>query len=223
MTGQSCDRLPREQPGRSGDVFTRWRWLPGEEGGLPSRVWRERQPGPQGQPGVERKATLPGPTNAARWPRGGRCPVPFSRSALSDSLRPHKPQHAKPPCPSPTPGVYSNSCPSSQWCHPTISSSVVPFSFCPQSFPASGSFPMSHLFASGGQSIEVSASISVLPMNTQDWSPIGWTGWISLQSKGLSRVLPKPQFKSIDSLALSFPYGQTLTSVHEYWKNHCFD
>ena len=97
-------------------------------------------------------------------------------------------QHAKPPCPSPTPGVYPNSCPSSGWCHPTISSSVVPFSFCPQSFPVSGSFQMSQLFTSGGQNIGVSASTSLLPMNTQDWSPLGWTGWISLQSKGLSRV-----------------------------------
>ena len=104
---------------------------------------------------------------------------------MSDSLRPHELQHARPPCPSPTPGVYSNSCPLSQRCHPTISSSVVPFSSCPQSFPASGSFPMSQLFSSGGQSIGVSASTSVLPMNTQDWSPLGWTGWISLQSKGI--------------------------------------
>ena len=114
--------------------------------------------------------------------------VQFSRSVVSDSLPPHEPQHARPPCPSPTPRVYPNSCPLSQWCHPTISSSVVPFSSCLQSFPASGSFPMSQLFASGGQSIAVSASTSVLPMNTQDWSPLGWTGWISLQSKGLSRV-----------------------------------
>ena len=113
--------------------------------------------------------------------------VQFSHSVVSDSLRPHEPQHTRPPCPSPTPGVYSNSCPSSRWCHPTISSSVVPFS-CPQYFPASGSFPMSQLFAWGGQHTGVSASASVLPMNTQDWSPLGWTGWISLQSKGLSRV-----------------------------------
>ena len=113
----------------------------------------------------------------------------FSSVAQScPTLRSCEPQHARPPCPSPTPGVHSNSCPSSQWCHPTISSSVVPFSSCPQSFPASGSFPMSQLFASGGQSIGVSASASVLPINTQGWSPLGWTGWISLQSKGLSRV-----------------------------------
>ena len=106
--------------------------------------------------------------------------VQFSCSVMSDSLWPHEPQHARAPCPSPTPGVYSNSCPLSWWCHPTISSSVIPFPSCPQSFPASGSFQMSQLFASGGQSIGVSASASVLPMNTQDWSPLGWTGWISL-------------------------------------------
>ena len=114
--------------------------------------------------------------------------VQFSRSVMSDSLQPHELQHARSPCPSPTPGVHSNSCPLSQWCHPTISSSVVPFSSCPQSLPASGSFPVSQLFASGGQSIGVSALVLVLPMNTQDWSPLGWTGWISLQSEGLSRV-----------------------------------
>ena len=114
--------------------------------------------------------------------------VQFSCSVVSDSLRPHESQHARPPCPSPTPRIHSNPHPLSRWCHPTISSSVVPFSSCPQSFPASGSFPMSQLFASGGQSIGVSVLASVLPMNTQNWSPLGWTGWISLQSKGLSRV-----------------------------------
>ena len=113
--------------------------------------------------------------------------VHFSHSVVSDSLRPHESQHARPPCLSPTPRVHSNSYLSSWWCHPTISSSVVPFSSCPQSFPASESFPMSQLFAWGGQSIGVSASASVLPMNTQDWS-LEWTGWISLQFKGLSRV-----------------------------------
>ena len=101
------------------------------------------------------------------------------------TLRPHEPQHTRPPGPSPTPGVHSNPCPLSQWYHPTISSSVIPFSSCLQSFPASGYFKLSQLFSSGGQSIGVSASKSVLPMNTQDWSPSGWTGWISLQSKGL--------------------------------------
>ena len=116
--------------------------------------------------------------------------VQFNHSVVSDSFRPHGPQHTRPPCPSPTPGVYPNSCPLSRWCHPTISSSVVPFSSCFQSFPALGSFQISQLFASGGQSIGVSASALVLPVNTQDWSPLGWTGWISLQSKGLSRVFP---------------------------------
>ena len=111
----------------------------------------------------------------------------FSHSVLSDSLWPHGLQHTRPPCPSPTPRIYSNSCPLSRWCHPTISSSVVPFSSCLQSFPASGSFQMSQLFTSGGQRIGVSAS-SVLPMNTQDWFPLEWTGWTSLQSRGLSRV-----------------------------------
>ena len=116
-------------------------------------------------------------------------PVKLSSVAQSClTLQPHGLQHTRPPCPSPTPGVYSNSCPLSQWCHPTISSSVIPFSSCPQSFPASESFQMSQFFASGGQSIGVSASTPDLPMNTQDWSPLGWTGWISLQSKGLSRV-----------------------------------
>ena len=111
-----------------------------------------------------------------------------SVTVMSDSLQPHGLQHARPSCPSPTPRVYSNSCPLSRWCHPTISPSVIPFSFCPQSFPASGSFPMSQFFTSGGQSIGVSASASVLPMNIQEWFPLGWTDWISLQSKGLSRV-----------------------------------
>jgi len=120
--------------------------------------------------------------------------VQFSCSVVSNSLRPHEPQHARPPCPSPTPAVHPNSCPLSWWCHPTISSSVVPFYSCPQSFPASGSFQMSQ-FSTSGQSIVVWASTSVLPMNTQDWSPLGWTGWISLQSKGLSRVFSNTTVK----------------------------
>ena len=125
--------------------------------------------------------------------------VKFSHSVMSNSLQPHEPQHARPPCPLPTPRVYPNSCPLSRWCQATISPSVVPFSSCPQSFPASGSFQMSQLFASGGQSIGVSASTSVLPMNTQTWSPLGWLVGISLQSRGLSRVfsnttLQKHQF-----------------------------
>ena len=114
--------------------------------------------------------------------------VQFSRSVVSDSLQIHGLQHARPPCPSPTSRAYSNSCPSNWWCHPTISSSIIPFSSCLQSFPASGSFQMSQFFASGSQRIGASASTSVLPMNTQDWSPLGWTGWISLQPKGLSRI-----------------------------------
>ena len=121
------------------------------------------------------------------WPKDKDCPVQFSSVAQSDSLRRHESQHTRPPCPSPTPRVYSNSCPSSQWFHPAILSSVVPCSSCPQSVPASGSFPISQLCAWGGQSIGVSASASVLPMNIQDWS-LGWTGWISLQAKGPSRV-----------------------------------
>ena len=138
-------------------------------------------------------------------------------------LQPLESQYARPPCPSPTPGVYSNSCPSSQWCHPAISSSVIPFSSCPQSLLASGSFPMSQCFAWGGQSIGVSALASVLPINTQDWSPLGWTGWISLQSKDSQESSPTPQFKSINSLVLSFLHSPTLTSIHDYWKNHSFD
>ena len=140
----------------------------------------------------------------------------FSRSVMSESLWPHEPQHARPPCPSPTPGVYPNSCPLSRWCHLTISPSVIPFSSCPQSFSASGSFPMSQLFASVGQNIGVSASPSVFLMNTQDWFSLGWTGWIFLQSKGLSRVfsnttVQKHQFFSVQFLIvhLSHPYMTT--------------
>ena len=138
--------------------------------------------------------------------------VQSSHSVMFDTLWPHESQHIRPPCPSPTPRVYSNSCPSSQWCHPAISSSVAPCSSCPQSLPASGSFPMSQLLAWGDQSTGVSASTSVLPMNTQDWSPLGWTGWISLQSKGLSSFS-----------ALSFLCRPTLTSIHGHWKNHSLD
>ena len=149
--------------------------------------------------------------------------VQFSLSVVSDSLRPHGLQHARPPCPSPTPGAYSNSCPLHQWCHPTILSSVVPLSSHLQFFRASGSLPMSWFFASGGQSIGVSASASVLPMNTQDWFPLGWTGWISLQSKGLAGVSSNTTVQSINSSALNFLYSPTLTAIHDYWKNHSFD
>ena len=148
--------------------------------------------------------------------------VHFSRSVMSGSLRPHGLQHARPPWLSPTPRVYSNSCPLSRWCHQTISSSVVPFSFHLQSSSESGSFQMSQFFASVGQSIGVSASTSVLPMNTQNWPPLGWTGWIFLQSKGLSGVFSN-QFKSINSLVLSFLYSPALTSIHDHWKNHSLD
>ena len=115
-------------------------------------------------------------------------PLLFNCSVVSDSLQPHGLQHTRLPCPSPSPSVYPNSCPLSWWCHPTTSSSIAPFSSCPQSFPASGSFPMSWLYTSGGQSIGASASTSVLPMNMQGWFPLGLTGFISLLSKGLSRV-----------------------------------
>ena len=122
------------------------------------------------------------------WKYITTCSVQFNCSVMSDSLWPHEPQHARPPCPSPTPGIYSDSCPLSRWCHWTISSSVDPFSSCPQTLPASKSFQISQLFTAGSQSIGISASASVLPMNTQDWPPLGRTGWTSLQSKELSRV-----------------------------------
>ena len=137
---------------------------------------------------------------------------------MSGSLRPHGLQHASPPYPSPTPRVSSNSCQLSRWCHPTISSSVVPF--CLQSFPTSGSFRMSQLFALGGQSIGVSATASVLPMNIQYWFPLGWTDLLAVQ--GILKSL-QHQFKSISSSALSFLYSPTLTSIHDNWKNHSLD
>ena len=127
------------------------------------------------------------------------------------------------PCPTPSPGAYSNSCPLSRWCHPTISSSVVPFSSCPQSFPESGSFQMSQLFTSGGQSSGVSASTSVLPMNTQNWSPLGWTGWISLQSTGLSRVFSNTTVQKHQFFGAQLSYSPNLTSTHDHWKNHSLD
>ena len=141
----------------------------------------------------------------------------FSHSVVSDSLRPHESQHARSPCPSPTPGVHSNSYPSSWWCHPAISSSVIPFSSCPQSLPASASFPMSQLSTWGGQSIGVSASASVLPMNTQDRSPLGWTGWISLQSKGLSRVFSNTAVQKHQFFGTHL--SSQSTSIHDHWKN----
>ena len=149
--------------------------------------------------------------------------VQFSRSVVSYSLRPHGLQQARPPCPSPTPGVYSGPCPLSQWCHPTFHSSVIPLFSCLQSFPASGAFPVSQLFVSGGQSIGVSASASGLPMNIQDWSPLGLTGWISLQSKGLSRVFSNTTIQKHQLFSASFLYSPTLTSIHDHWKNHSLD
>ena len=147
----------------------------------------------------------------------------FSRSVVSDSLQPYEPEHARLQCPSPTPGVYSNSCPSSRWCYPFISSSAIPFSPHLQSFPASGSFPISQFFASGGQNIGVSASASLLPVNIQDWFPLGWTPWTSFQSKRLSRVFSNTTVQKHQSLVLSFLYSPNLTSIHNYWKNHSFD
>ena len=130
--------------------------------------------------------------------------VQFSRSVMSDSLRPYRLQHIRPRCPSPTPGVFPNSCPLGRWCHPTISSSVVPFSSCPQFIPASESFQISQLFSSGGQNIGVSASISVFLMGIQDWFPLGWTGWISLQSEGLSKVFSNTTSSKASILCLAF-------------------
>ena len=148
--------------------------------------------------------------------------VQFSCSVMSDSLRPHELQHARPLHQSPTPGVHPNSCPSSRWCHPTISFSIVPLSSCPQSFPASESFQMSQLFTSGSQSIGVSASTLVLPVNTQDWSPLGWTG-SPCSPRDSQESSPTPQFKSINSSVLSFLHNPTLTSIHDHWKNHSLD
>ena len=147
----------------------------------------------------------------------------FSGAVVSDCLWPHGLKHARPPCPSPTPGTYSNSCPSSQWCHPTISSSLIPFSSRLQSVPASGSFPRNQFFASGGQSIGVSASASVLPVNIQDWFPLGLTSWISLQSKGLSRVFSNTTVQKHQFFGTQLSL-QSNSHIHTWlWKNHSFD
>ena len=149
--------------------------------------------------------------------------VQFSPSVVSNSLRPYESQHARPPCPPPTPRVYSNSRPLSQWCHPTISSSGVPFSSCHRSFPASGSFSMSQFFISGGQSIGVSASASVLPMNILDWFPLGWTGWISLQSKGLSRVFSNTTVQKHQFFGTQLSL-ESNSQIHTWlMENHSFD
>ena len=170
---------------------------------------------------------IQGTQTGALWQTKGEgtyVSVQFSHSVVSDSLRPHGLQHARLPCPSPTPRVCSKSCPLSQWCHPTISSSAIPFSSCLQSFPASGSFPMSRFFTSGGQSTGVSASASVLPVNIQDRFPLGMTGWISLQSKGLFKSLLQHHSSKASILwHSSFLHGTTLTSTHDYWKNYLFD
>ena len=150
-------------------------------------------------------------------------PVQFSRSVVSNSLRPHEWQHARPPCPSPTTGVHSNSRPSGRWCHPAISSSVILFPSCPQSLPGSESFPMSQLFPRGDQSIGVSALASVLPMNSQDWSPLEWTGCISLQCKGLSRVFSNMTLQKHQFFGTQPSSHTALTSIHDHWKNHSLD
>ena len=147
----------------------------------------------------------------------------FSHSVVTDSSRHRRLRHTRLTCPSPTPGACLNSCLLSQWWHPTISSSVVSFSSCLQSFPASGSFPKSQFFTSGGQSIGLSASASVLPMNNQDWFPLGWTGWISLQSKGLSRVFFNTTVQKHQFFHALLSLSPTLPSIHDYWKNDSFD
>ena len=149
--------------------------------------------------------------------------VQFSRSVMSNSLRPREPLHARPPCPSPAPRVHPNPCPLSRWCHPTISSSAVPFSSCLQSFPASGSFQMSQLFTSGGQSAGASAPASVLSMNIQDWFPLGWPCWISLQSKGTLKSLLQHHSSKVSILRCSAFFFVQLTSVHDHGKNHSLD
>ena len=149
--------------------------------------------------------------------------VQFIRSVMSDSLQPHGLQHTSLPCPSATPRACSNSCPLSQWCHPTISFSVVPFSSCFQTFPASRSFPRSQIFKSGGQSIGVSASASVLPMNIQGWFPLGLTGWISLQSRGLSRVFSNTTVQKHQFFRAQLSLWSNSHTIDNYWKNHSFD
>ena len=209
-------RLSAPQPGGWANPICKWEYsLEGEVPGL-STLHLLTNLGSPGEPWADALGTYS--------LKAGIYPLSSVQSlSRSDSLRPHEPQHARSSCPSPTPGVYPDPCPLSQWCHPTISSSVVPFSSCPQSFPASGSFQVSQLFTSGGQSIGVSASASVLPMNTQDWSALGWTHWISLQSKRLSKTLLQHHSsktsilkkKKISSLALGFLYSPTLTSIQD--------
>ena len=165
---------------------------------------------------TENILTQPFP-NCIPWNTSNIISVQFSHPVMSNSLRPHGLQHTKLPCPSPNPRTYSNSYPLSQWCHPLISTSVIPFSSGLQSFPASGSFSMCQFFASGGQSVRVSASASVLPMNIQDWFPLGWTGWITLQSKGLYGVFSNTTVQQHQFF--SFFYTPTLTSYRTIGKN----
>ena len=179
---------------------------------------------------VEITATEHSKKNENKWRQPKRpfslvqfSPVTQSCLTLCNPMDWGQARHARPPCPSPTLRACSNSCPSSLWCHPIISSSVIPFSSCLQSFPASGAFQMSQFFAPGGQSIGVSASTSLLPMNIQDWFPLGLTGWISLQSQGLSRVFSNTTVQKASILqCLAIFTVPTLTSTHEYWKNHSF-
>ena len=168
--------------------------------------------------GINELNTFGATTHAMKW-SWTVSSVQFSCSVVSNSSRPHELQHVRPPCPSLTPRVYSNSSPLSQWWHPTTSSSVMPFSSCLLSFPASGSFQMSQFFTSGGQRIRVSALTSVLPMNVQDWFPLGWTAWISLQSKGLSRVFSNT---TVQKHQVSF-FTVQLSSIHDHWKNYILD
>ena len=165
------------------------------------------------------------PWTCTSWPDGSIISVgnQFSPSVMSDSLRPHGLQYTRPPCPSLTPRACSNSCPLSQRCHPTISSSVVPFSSCLQSSPASGSFPMTQFFASSDQSIGASPLASLLPMNIQDWFPLGLAVWPLCSPRDSQESSPTPQFRSINSLVFSFLYDPTLTSIHDHWKNHSLD
>ena len=149
--------------------------------------------------------------------------IQFNRSVMSNSLWPHGLQHARLHCPSPTCGVCLNPCKLNQWCHPTISSPFVLLSFCPQSFPTPGSFPGSQFFVSGGQSTGASTSASVLPVNIQDWFPLGGLVWSPCSPRDSQESSPVPEFKSNNSLVLSFFYVPTLKSIHDYWKNYCFD
>ena len=171
--------------------------------------------------GVAAGKLHPSPTPIEKSAGKGFNALLFSHSVMSNSLQPHGLQHSRLSCPSPSPKVCSNSCPLSWWCHPTVSSSAAPFSSCHRPFPASGSFPMSWLFTSGGQSIGALASTSVLPMNIQGGLSLGLTGW-SYCSRYSQESFPAPQFKSINSLVLSLLYHPTLTSIHDYWKNHRF-